>query len=114
MDRENNFNYYEILGVSKNATETQIKKAFRKGTHIYYPNKQIDDYKKQHEKFIKMREAYEILSNSEKRKIYDLHGVQGLQKITSTDVTYNIDILKELFLNFNYFSEEINTNIKKS
>ncbi len=69
--------YYEILGVSKNAAEDEIKKAYRKLAIKYHPDKNPDD-KASEEKFKESAEAYEVLSNSEKRKRYDQFGHAGV------------------------------------
>ena len=62
--------YYEILGVSKNATPTDIKKGYRKMAIKYHPDKNQGD-KAAEEKFKKAAEAYEILSDAKKRQEYD-------------------------------------------
>lgn len=62
--------YYEILGVSKNASENDIKKAFHQLAHKYHPDKQGGDEKK----FKEVNEAYQVLSNKEKRAQYDRFG----------------------------------------
>jgi molecular chaperone DnaJ len=62
--------YYEILGVPKNASEDEIKKAFRRLAHAYHPDKQGGDEKK----FKEVNEAYQVLSNKEKRAQYDRFG----------------------------------------
>lgn len=69
--------YYEILGVSKNASESEIKKAYRQMALKYHPDKNPDD-KGAEEKFKEAAEAYEVLSNPEKRKRYDQFGHAGL------------------------------------
>ncbi len=61
--------YYTILGVSKNATNEDIKKAYRKLAHQYHPDKGGDA-----EKFKQVSEAYQVLSNQEKRAQYDQYG----------------------------------------
>ncbi|HRW58966.1 MAG TPA: molecular chaperone DnaJ [Chlamydiales bacterium] len=69
--------YYETLGVSKNATPTEIKKAYRKLALKYHPDKNPDDSSAT-EKFKKVSEAYEVLSDEKKRQIYDQYGKEGL------------------------------------
>lgn len=65
--------YYEVLGVSKSATADEIKKAYRKLAIKYHPDKNPDD-KVAEEKFKEAAEAYEVLSNDEKRAKYDQFG----------------------------------------
>jgi len=69
--------YYEVLGVSKSATEGDIKKAYRKLALQYHPDKNPDD-KAAEEKFKEAAEAYEVLSNQEKRARYDQYGHAGV------------------------------------
>ena len=69
--------YYEILGISKNASEDEIKKAYRKLAIKYHPDKNPDD-KASEEKFKESAEAYEVLSNAEKRRRYDQYGHAGV------------------------------------
>lgn len=65
--------YYEILGISKGATAAEIKKAYRKKAVEFHPDKNPGD-KSAEEKFKKAAEAYEILSNSDKKARYDQYG----------------------------------------
>ena len=65
--------YYEILGVSKNATAAEIKKAYRKKALEYHPDKNPGD-KEAEEKFKEAAQAYEILGDEQKRAQYDQYG----------------------------------------
>lgn len=69
--------YYEILGVSKTATADEIKKAYRKVAMQYHPDRNPDD-KAAEEKFKEAAEAYEILSDQNKRAQYDKYGHAGV------------------------------------
>ena len=65
--------YYEVLGVDKNASETEIKRAYRKVAKKYHPDMNPGD-KEAEAKFKEVTEAYEILSDSEKKAQYDQYG----------------------------------------
>jgi molecular chaperone DnaJ len=69
--------YYEVLGVSKEATKEEIKKAYRKQALKYHPDKNPGD-KKSEENFKEAAEAYEVLSNDEKKARYDRYGHAGM------------------------------------
>jgi molecular chaperone DnaJ len=73
--------YYEVLGVAKNADDEAIKKAFRKLAMKYHPDRNTgedDDAKKAEEKFKEAKEAYEMLSEPQKRAAYDQFGHAGV------------------------------------
>src|SRR6478735_5085587 len=65
--------YYQVLGVNKNATEEEIKKAYRKLARKYHPDLNPND-KEANKKFQQINEANEVLSDPEKRKKYDQYG----------------------------------------
>ena len=69
--------YYEVLGVSKNASAEEIKKAYRKKAIQYHPDKNPGD-KSAEEKFKEAAEAYEVLSDENKRARYDQFGHAGV------------------------------------
>lgn len=69
--------YYEVLGVSKGSSADEIKKAYRKMAIKYHPDKNPDD-KESEEKFKEAAEAYEVLSNAEKKQRYDQFGHAGM------------------------------------
>lgn len=69
--------YYEILGLNKGATESEIKKAYRKLALKYHPDKNPDD-KTAEDKFKEAAEAYEVLSNADKKNRYDQYGHAGM------------------------------------
>jgi len=70
--------FYDVLGVTRDADEATIKKAYRKLAMKYHPDRNPDD-KKSEEKFKEAKEAYEILSDSSKRATYDQFGHAGVE-----------------------------------
>ena len=83
--------YYEILGVSKNATDDEIKRAYRKLAHQYHPDKNKGDDKK----FKEINEAYQVLGNHEKLVNYQILAIPG--GFSYGDFGGLSDILEELF-----------------
>lgn len=71
--------YYEVLGVDKNATEEEIKKAYRKLAKKYHPDANPNNKEEAEAKFKEVNEAYENLSDPQKRKMYDQFGANGPQ-----------------------------------
>ena len=79
--------YYEVLGVGKNASADDIKRAYRRMAMKYHPDKNPDD-KEAEAKFKECAEAYEVLSDPEKRRRYDQFGHEGLRGIGMRDYTH--------------------------
>lgn len=72
--------YYDVLGVSKSSSNDDIKKAYKKMCLKWHPDKNPDKVEEAKVEFQKIQEAYEVLSNEEKRTIYDKHGKAGLEQ----------------------------------
>ena len=72
--------YYKILGVPRNADDATIKKAFKKLSLKYHPDKNKDNSEKAKDMFVKVANSYETLIDPEKRKIYDSYGEEGIKK----------------------------------
>jgi len=95
--------YYEILGVPRNASQEEIKKAYRKLVRKYHPD--ICKKPECQERFKEINEAYQVLSDPEKRKIYDMYGHAGLEQMaqgvsaeqTQTGIPNIEEIFKEFF-----------------
>ena len=91
--------YYEVLGVSKDATESQIKNAYRKLAKKYHPDANSDDPQAE-AKFKEASEAYAVLSDAEKRKQYDRYGhsaFDGAQGGGGFDFSNMGDIFSDIF-----------------
>ncbi len=98
--------YYEVLGVRKGATEDDIKKAFRGLAKRYHPDFNPGD-KDAEERFKKVNEAYEVLSDPKKRQAYDQFGHAGLGRggpgfggVRVDDFTGVGDLFSDIFDNF--------------
>ena len=72
--------YYEVLGVNRDVSEGDLKKAYRRIAMKLHPDRNPDDAKAE-EQFKEANEAYEVLSDGEKRQIYDQFGHDGLEPI---------------------------------
>jgi len=70
--------FYKLLGVSKNASEAEIKQSYRKMAMKYHPDRNKDNPEEAEKKFKQIKEAYEILSDSKKRAAYDQFGHAGV------------------------------------
>ncbi|MCS6967364.1 MAG: molecular chaperone DnaJ [Cytophagales bacterium] len=92
--------YYDILGVDRNATPEEIKKAYRRTAIKYHPDKNPGD-KEAEEKFKEAAEAYEVLSDPEKRARYDRYGHEGVNSSFSGGVT-----VEDIFSSFGSIFED--------
>ena len=97
--------YYDVLNINKDSSDSDIKKAYRKMAMKYHPDKNPNN-KECEEKFKEISEAYGVLSDSNKRKNYDLYGKEGMQ----SDMSSPFDI----FNNFDNFSNIFNNQQKKT
>ena len=88
-------NYYEILEVLREATQEEIKTAYRRMALMYHPDKNPGDQEAEN-KFKEISEAYRVLSDTEKRQLYDLYGDAGLIGLDLDD----FDGFKDVFSSF--------------
>jgi molecular chaperone DnaJ len=90
--------FYEILGITRDASEDEIKKAFRQQARKYHPdNKETGN----EEVFKEINQAYEILSDPQKRAIYDQYGMSGLRReFSDIDFDFGFGDLSEIFSEF--------------
>lgn len=89
--------YYEILGVPKNATDKEIKRAYKKLSFKYHPDKVKNMTKEEAEKrFTEIANAYEVLSDPEKRKIYDEQGEAAVRQGGGSQPTDPFELLKRM------------------
>jgi len=106
--------YYEILGVPRDASPEQIKKAYRKLAVKYHPDRNPENKKEAEEKFKEISEAYEVLIDPEKRHLYDTYGREGVKtRFQQGDFTWQDfshfddlrDIFKDLGFGFDFFDD---------
>jgi len=102
--------YYEILGIKKDATDEEIKKAYRRLALKYHPDRNPGD-KKAEEKFKEINEAYAVLSDKNKRAEYDRFGAAGFhQRFSQEDIFRDFDI-GDIFKDLGFSSEDIFSRI---
>ena len=87
--------YYEVLGVERNASEDEVKKAYRKLAMQYHPDRNPGD-KAAEEKFKEAAEAYEVLREADKRARYDRYGHDGMRAGHSAAQEFEFDLADAL------------------
>ena len=101
--------YYDILGIDKNADKKEIKKAYRKLALKYHPDKNPD--KAAEEKFKEISEAYAVLYDDDKRALYDRYGHAGIDQQFSTEDIFRgtdfSDIFRGMGVNFGFGFDDI-------
>jgi len=98
--------YYEILGVARDADEQTIKKAYRKLALQYHPDRNPDNVEESTEKFKEISEAYEVLSDTRKRQIYDQGGYDALNNKFDTSGFMHEDPFAMFNQFFSQFADE--------
>jgi molecular chaperone DnaJ len=101
--------YYDVLGVSKSANESDLKKAYRQQALKYHPDKNPGD-KQAEDKFKEASEAYGILKDPEKRHVYDQFGHEGLKGSGFGGPSGFEDIFSQFGDIFGDFLEEVEDN----
>ena len=101
--------YYDILGVSPQASEEEIKRAFHKLALKYHPDR--NKLPGAEEKFKEAAEAYAVLSDPEKRKEYDARGFEGINKQYNQEEVFNQDKFRDVFTEFGFNPDDIFSRI---
>ncbi len=97
--------YYEILGVSRDASKEEIKKAYRRLALKYHPDR--NPSKEAEEKFKEISEAYAVLSDDEKRKLYDQYGHAGIDQQYSTEDLFRSIDFHDIFRGLGFDFEDL-------
>jgi len=109
--------FYDVLGISKSASQAEIKKGYRKMAIKYHPDKNPDD-KQAEENFKAVNEAYQVLSDDKKRSIYDQYGKDGLQGMNGSRSSGGFgdfgSIFEEMFGSSSPFGNSSNRQQKKN
>lgn len=109
----NNKEYYQVLGVSSSASQSEIKKAYIKLSKTTHPDKaKPEDVEEATEKFSKISNAYTVLSDPEKREIYDNFGLDGLRQAEAQENTFKGHPFQEFFQKQREPVMQVNLQIK--
>merc|ERR1711991_1059504 len=79
-DQHSTMDYYAVLGVANSATDAELKKAFRKMAVKWHPDRNADNREEATARFDEIAEAYEVLSDAQRRGVYDQYGEDGLKR----------------------------------
>jgi len=97
--------YYEVLGVERNASQDDIKRSFRKLAFEYHPDR--NKAPNAEERFKEISEAYAILSDPEKRQQYDAFGFEGIRGRYTTEDIFNRTVFRDIFSEFGFNFEDL-------
>ena len=97
--------YYDALGIDKNASQKEIKRAFRKLAFKYHPDR--SKLPNAEEKFKEASEAYAILSDPKKRRKYDASGLEGIKKQYKQEDIYNRQNFQDIFSEFGFNGNDL-------
>lgn len=95
MASSTEFDYYEFLGVDRDASGDQIKSAYRKAALKWHPDRNPENKKEAEENFRRASEAYSVLSDAQKRSIYDRFGHAGLGNRGFEATGFNSTVFEE-------------------
>jgi len=100
--------YYEVLGISRDSSPDDVKRAFKKLALKYHPDRNPDNRKESEERFKEVAEAYEVLSDPEKRRRYDQFGVEGLRgtgfrPFSNVEDIFGFDLFSSIFDELGFF-----------
>lgn len=92
--------YYAILDIPRDATEAQIKKAYKRKAMEHHPDRNINNQEEAEIKFKEVAEAYEVLNDPQKRSIYDRYGEDGLKNAPNSNYHYRPTNADDIFKSF--------------
>ena len=93
----NNEKFYTLLEISKSATDSDIKKAYKKSALKYHPDRNPTNREKSEQKFKEISEAYEVLSDPQKRQLYDQYGEEGIKNSGGGGGGSPFDVFEKMF-----------------